>query len=47
MGLNVYPQFTRLDPLEQCKTVLKIAADNDGVVFSKFQVTITVCKMLR
>ena len=35
----------KLNPIEQCKTVLKTATNNDSVAFSTVQLTITVGNM--
>ena len=37
-----FRDFIRLNPIEQCKTVLKTATNNDSVAFSTVQLTITV-----
>ena len=39
LGYRQYVQFIGLNPIEQCKTVLKTATNNDGVAFSTVQVT--------
>ena len=40
-----YRQYVKLNPIEQCKTVLKTATNNDSVAFSTVQPTITVGNM--
>ena len=47
LGYRQYVQFIRLNPIEQCKTVLKTVTNNDSVAFSTVQVTITVGNMFR
>ena len=45
LGYRQYVKFIKLNPIEQCKTVLKTATNNDSVAFSTVQLTITVGNM--